>query len=750
MEVARSGCQNGSFTKTSFNTDPVQAVATVRACSPERAPIPSQIASMQSVGRAYARKQTLSPSPISSSSASPMPSPLAVKRRHASPLATRHAATAWKRDRLRLALHPAQPAMPRQDFLVKEQLRNLQGACINLSRQISGIGEHGEGERKYAHAKQALDRLSRALSKHMERLPKSGGAIDQGTKGGMIAVDLDEAIHGLYTALAYLLKAGKQNAIDNSLMREASQWASDPMTWLTNAGMSHGTADIALTTLVSVALAPFALMALHAGIGELTDSIRHGKALEAELIQTRTFLESLGSVLQSARMQSEDAPPVSDSVRHMLAASQAAYEQREADLVRAERKNRENGYIGACSALSGGAIASKATLEVTAKIAYAAAASAPAATVAGTLGTMVLGPLAATGAVGLAAVMVRKSNQAKSFFNTAFKQTVRRLALLVPRSHPKERINIYKQFLHTKLDQRKTFFHRYARDNRRFLVGCLLYAGSTLGTAGLTAAALLGAGVAIGPLGLGLLIGVGVIGGLVMGRYSFQFLQGHGRQHRYENYAIGDDPELDRHFLSTLEASVHRRLPLNPAIGLSLRAGFYEQASKREEIRQDFLGRVATDLGRRYDGMYSYSTDSEKIRGKRNGPPTAGKTIRNMALKRYEGAIGRWRAGKSYLGVLLRTQRRDKAKAAAQDSLRTARRHLNIDSLYDWLQELGNYPEQIKMMRDSLGAQTAYLQEKMDTRLAIYALSNDISLEMLSRDLTPDRPSPPATVTTLR
>ncbi|MDB5991002.1 MAG: hypothetical protein JWQ10_2405 [Herbaspirillum sp.] len=725
MEIACSAAAvPGSFTQWRFDTAPEAQNKTpsIYTRGAEHAPAPDNIQSMQLAGLAWSRR-------ISTERYIPQPTKARFCESHEShegPESPPHVAA-------NLAARPRSEPFP-----IYLHLQTLQRSCRQLSRQMTAAGSNREPQQKYKNALIAIDRLIKSINRYAKHGLPNTGPSNADAGGGVIAVDLDEAIHGLYTAIAYTKNASANGfgSIGESLTQEANLWAHDPMTWLTQSAMPHGGADVSLAAIVTVALVPFALMALHAGISEMRESKRHGKALDVELGYTRTFLTTLKQISTSASAASNGGkssgaalPP---RLQHMVDAAGSVCAQQLDDLILAQQKNRENGQIGACSAMSGGAIAVKATLDLTSKVGYLALAGNAAGTVLATTAgaaSAILAPIAAVSAVGLGARMVLKSNQALKDFNAACARLKSRLNTptpLLPPSRTQSGVNEYLQFLPKKLDQRTKFLRNYAEKNRRFLFGSVLYAASALTTFGLTGAALLGAGVVLGPIGLGVLVAVGITGGLLMGRYSTQFLFGHGRQHRYESYSIGDDPEVDRHFLGSIDTFTRGTPGIANTTGLKLRAAFYEQASRREELRQDFLTDVANDLEKRYDGMHSYSTDSEAVRQKRDGAPTKWKTARAQVLKKYESTVGHLRAGASYLATLLKTRDHAEAKTEAGQLRRAAKPYLSVDSLHDWLEQPKNYPVQLKLMHSCLSAQTIYLQEKTHTRLKMYALSNEI------------------------
>jgi hypothetical protein len=737
MQIAYTAAAiNGSFIQWRFDTEQAlqNQAASIGTKGSEYAPAPENIQTMQLAGADWARQISLVRSTVPKLpfrvQFSDSPHPVQIRRTNAA------ASTA------QLHAAPPKPVSP-LPVPVYAHLQTLQKSCNHLSFRMVEAGSDNEHRQRYMHALNAVDRLIKSV-RNYEKCVLTGPRASAGdVGGGLIAVDLDEAIHGLYTAIAYTKSASANgiSGIGESLTKEADLWAHDPMRWLAQTAMPHGAADVGVAAVVTIALVPFALMALHAGIGEMRESKRHGKALEAELIHTGTFLETLKQLSSSLRSPSPlsasktDAPTPADlppRLQHTVDAALAVCAQQLDDLKHAQRTNRENGHIGACSAMSGGAIAVKATLDLTGKVGYLALAGSAAGTMLATsvgVAGAVLGPIAAVSAVGLGTRMVMKSNQALKNFTavcTLLKKRLNTSTPLLQPNNPGEKINEYLRFLPKKLNQRIRFLSNYAEKNRRFLFGSVLYAASALAGLGLTGAALLSAGVALGPLGLGVLVAVGITGGLLMGRYSTQFLFGHGRLHRYENYSVGDDPEIERHFLGGIEAFSKGDARIARTTGIRMRAAFYDQITKREELRQDFLTNVADELGKCYRDMHSYSTDSEDIRQKRGGAPTRWKTVRAGAQKKYESTVGYLRAGAFYIATLIETGDHDKAKMGASQLRREAKSYLNVSNLHDWLEQRKNYPMQLKLMHSSLSAQIDYLRQKSKTRLTLYALSNDL------------------------
>ncbi|RXZ38881.1 hypothetical protein D9O50_05145 [Oxalobacteraceae bacterium CAVE-383] len=603
-------------------------------------------------------------------------------------------------------------------------LRSLLQSCEKLSRQIAGAGA-AEG-RQYAGALGAINALSRAIISQQQRIPQSGPARME-TEGGIIAVDLDEAIHGLYTAVAYTKNACANGfgALGETMTRDATLWANDPATWLAQSAQSHGAADVTLAGIVTVALVPFALMALHAGISEMRESRAQGKILGLEVARSREFLDTLDKL--SASLPAAATP----KFQNLVDAAKKTCAQQLEDLQHFKRKNQENGQIGFYSAMSGGSIAAKATLDLGAKVGSLSLAGTAATALATTVGAAgaILSPIAAASAVGLGAKMVIKSNAALKKFAPVAARLTNRLesdTALGPLSRETAGKHDYLEFLPKKLRQRLHFFRDYAQKNKRFLFGSILYATCATVSFGLTAAALVGAGIALGPIGMGILIAGGIAGGMLMGRYSSQFLFGHGRMHRYENYSVSDDPELDRHFLGAIETFTDKNPNIAKTAGIDLRAAFYKQAATRDELRQDFLSEVGGDLGKRYHQALSHSTDSDEVRAKRGGMQSKWDVLCATVQKKYEGAAGYSRACMNYLDNVLHMRGHAAAKASAGALRQKIKPYLSVGNLQDWLHEPANHPKQIALMHNSLKAQIDYLRKKTALRLEMYMHGNNI------------------------
>lgn len=648
----------------------------------------------------------------------------------------------------------AQEAISQQDcprpnsIAYSRQLHTLRRKCVKMIRPLTErmAATEADSVRRtdYANTRLALQRLIQALRKAELGTPQPAAAgSDEEGCGGMLAVDLDEAIHGLYTAVAYMNKAGANgfDALGASLAQDAKLWVREPQKWLMQGAMPHGAADIGITAGVAVALVPFALLALHAGLRE----IDHARATYQTVKTTREDKRKLHCAIEDAlsalKLLPGDACPGSGAGRWLVAMRDICTQEME-HLYRAMKYCRLNDRIGHASALSGGVIAVKATADLGAKVTYlatgASAFGAGAATIVGATGTIALAPAAALGAVGLGAAMAVKSNRVALWFKGVNRLTRNHMGSMAIPPKAQKQVAAYQQFVGIKLDQRKLFVNSYAKDNRRFLAGSALYATSAIVTSGLTLLALFAAGIAIGPVGLGAIMVAGVIGGLVMGRYSAQFLIGHGRQQRYENYAITDDAELDRQFIGRIDAFSARQPGIPASAGIELRAHFFEQAGQRDRLRQAFLSDVAAQSKKRFDGACVHSTDKPVLAGIVDGPPGKLAFVKTTLRNQWQTAGTRAIAAKTYCSSLYFWRKHWIAKASANQARLAAKPYLDVVAMQDWLRRPANRLAQIAMMLDSTAVQIDYMEKKTALRLDMYALGNDLSPQLCDDALSPE------------
>ena len=726
MALAGLAPVSGTYTPMPFDGAlPLNDTSQADNCASALPAPPDEIRAMQARGRSWlhpgghkenAALPSSAPEPIE---AAPSPESTPKSTPNENPVAPAKP----KRQPLRTASNASRPPCRPAD----RHLQSLMNSCAELTKKI---GQSDETRSQYGGALLAVGALSDAILRQQRGDSCDRPALHADTKGGMPICDVDEAGPGMVAAAKYLKNAITDGvgSLGDTLTQEANLWAYDPKSWLTHSAMPHGGADLAIAGVTATALVPFALLALHAGISEMREAKQLGKELTLEIKHSFEFLKTLDRLAKSLK---QFTPP---QFRRLVEALQNSCAQQLADLMRLQEKNKQNARIGLCSAGSGAAITASTTLGLIGQ-----AAAVPAlATAIGAAGTMAVGPAAALFAVGLGANMVATSTEAKKNFKAAAEPLKNRLegnALEALRRKTAGKHD-YLAFLGKKLEQRSHFFKDYAQKNRRFLGGASLYTASSLAGFGLTAAALLGAGVAVGPIGMGALLVAGAVGGLVMARNSTQFLFGHGRMHRYSNDSVGDHHELDRKFQNILDSigtlSGNAR-GMDQNTGIALRADIYKHASKREELRQDFLSEVAGKTNTRYHQAYSYSTDSEEVRTKRGGAPTVWSIARAIVRKKADSVIGYSRAGLCYLSTLLRSRSHATAKTEAGKLRQEIKPYLSGGKLRNWLHEEGNHPRQIAFMLDCLKPQIKSLRKMASLQTKLYLYSNSLNVPQQER-----------------
>lgn len=533
--------------------------------------------------------------------------------------------------------------------------------------------------------------------------------------GGAIVVDVDEAIHGMYAAISYAVQAmkGGGQEVAQHFRDDAHVLANAPLEWVKDQGAPHGMADFAMGVSVGGALLPFSLLAMKAGVEEIHGA-RHehkrlGKLKEHLMRRLEQLQPAPRDTTTDGALATLDGPPSIDRLQ---------LEQQLDDLALSTQQNSDAGMVGVFSLGSGAAIATKVGLEMGAKSAFiatgGAAGPAAATAAAGVAGTFALGPLAAGSAMGLGAYMVHKSAAKAKAFSAQKHET-----LDAHQSLPEERstpLKEYGDFLGQKLGQHEHFYANYRDWNKGFLAGSGLYTAGTLAKVGMVAAVGAGATVLAEPATLATVIALGAVGGAMMGASSHQFLSGHGRHHRYEQYFKKDDLELDRHFLAAADLLCLNDSKSGPLTGLELRSDFHQHIYQREEQRQDLLEQIASETGKRFTGRYTYTADTEATRDKRGEKPGKRQRLKDQLIQRKENTAIRLSAAKTFS----RTLSGGSLGAAVQGSRDTWNEHrtaLSKTHVAQWL-EAHDASEPMKAMLDQ---QLAVVEKRLEIKLRTFA-----------------------------
>jgi len=529
--------------------------------------------------------------------------------------------------------------------------------------------------------------------------------------GGAIVVDVDEAIHGLYAAISYLVQAmkGGGHEVAKQFREEAQALAHAPLDWVKEQGAPHGAADFAMGVSVGGALLPFSLLAMKAGVEEIHGARHEHKRLGKLKAQLLERLDQLKAVH-------------SKGVQGPEGLQRLQVEQQLDALAFSQQQNTDGGMVGVFSLSSGAAIAAKVGLETGAKSAFiatsGAAGPAAATAAAGIAGTFALGPLAAGSAVGLGAYMVHKSAVKAKAFKAEREETLSAHQGLseAQRTGP---LKHYGDFLEQKLNQHQRFYDNYRDWNKGFLAGSGIYTAGTLAKVGMVAAVGAGAVALAEPATLGTVIALGAVGGAMMGASSHQFLSGHGRHHRYEGYFKKDDLELDRHFLASADLLCLNDAQSGPLAGLELRTDFHQHLYHREACRQDLLERIAGETGKRFTGRYTYTADTEATREKRGEKPGKRERVKAQLTQRKENTAARLSAAKAF-GSSLAGGSVKRATQASRDTWNAQRTALSKTHVAQWFaQNEAGEPE--NMMKTLLGPHLAMVQKRLDIKLRTYA-----------------------------
>jgi hypothetical protein len=470
--------------------------------------------------------------------------------------------------------------------------------------------------------------------------------------------------------------------------------------------------DFAMGVSVGGALLPFSLLAMKAGVEEIHGARHEHKRLGKLKEQLMERLDRLKPAPRGT------AGPLSTAGRGPESIERLQIEQQLDELAFSKQQNTDGGMVGVFSLASGAAIATKVGLEMGAKSAFIAAGGAAGPTAAtaaaGVAGTFALGPLAAGSAMGLGAYMAHKSAAKAKAFSAEKRDT-----LDAHQDLPQERptsLKHYGDFLGQKLDQHERFYNNYRDWNQGFLAGSGIYTAGTLAKVGMVAAIGAGATVLAEPATLATVIALGAVGGAMMGASSHQFLTGHGRHHRYEQYFKKDDLELDRHFLSAADLLCLNDPKLGPLTGLELRSDFHQHVYQREELRQDLLEKVAADTGKRFTGRYTYTGDTEATREKRGEKPGKRQRLKEQFTQHKENTAARLSSARAF-GRTLSGGSLSAAVQGIRDTWNEHRTALSKTHVAQWL-EGHDVSEPMKAM---LNQQLAVVEKRLEIKLRTYA-----------------------------
>ena len=517
-------------------------------------------------------------------------------------------------------------------------------------------------------------------------------------------VDLEEVGYDLYRGTVFAVEAleGHAGHIADALKDEEEGLEEHPTEWLHPHHSEEGPHHVAASLGISTAMLPLSAMAVRAGWHETRHALKHLRKLKRH----QPTLETQRSAL--APLHQTPLQPISDAECQLRA-------QQLNDLARDKALTQADLACGVSSTVAGSAIFAKATTEIglgiTAKSSLAqstvegSAGLSHLAAGAGFASSMVLAPLASISAVSLGAFFLYQSKLEKRSLKSD-KAKIRAFIDGLDESTLSPSAQRYREFLANKLHQREKFITRYDRWNTAFAAGSGAYAAGTLTKTGLSAAAIAGGSVAAGPVGLGILAGVGVLGAASMSLSSHQYFLNHNKHKRYREYEYHDMPSIDRRFLVLVDVLEQRNPPRQAAAaassGFELRAALYAQIDGHEKALNLFIDQAAQQLGKRAIQKHR-STDHHHPTP---SSPTSGFVDESKAILSAASAFGRQ----------IVQGHSEKARHNAQRAYAAQTQGVTASTLADWLQQRESWPAQVDYMQTALELEEKYLSMKLATR----------------------------------
>lgn len=572
-----------------------------------------------------------------------------------------------------------------------------------------------------------LERLQSLVREHLQLNPDDA---DFGEHGAIV-LDLDEAVHGAYSAAAYGKKGVEKGASEvlEAFKEEAHEIREEPFSFMRHEVQPENLVDIGIASALTVLVTPLALKALFAGIHEIGEANEKAAELKGKQHDKQENLDKLALGLQAVRQH-----PELQGLQPLVEGEIALGRQEAHDLRQAQTQNTLAKAIGFSSALSGGAIVASTATKLGGQVGLASAAggvgkvsafvagSAPAATAAtvlGTAATLALAPAAAVGAISLGAAFTIKSHKKHKALLARSQPTRKHLKAMAEKPGLGDAASVrkYQQFLETKITQRERFFKEFERSNKLFLGASSLYGAGALGKAALVGASLAGVGLLSNPVTAAATVAAGAVGGVGMALTSHQFLTGHGKQHRYDEYLTTDMPVLDRHLLASAD------LLAGPEQGMKLRSAFFGLIEQRDHERQDLLVEIANDTNRVF-GKQLHSTDAgfvspkdclkARLRGQSADAPLHSNRHASMSQRFKANALG---AGAFFQAVGHGDLKR--ALRQAKDTRMANVDKLSSRKIQEWLTAPQHQARQIAFMQADLERLQAYLEAKLEVHTGI-------------------------------
>ena len=525
-------------------------------------------------------------------------------------------------------------------------------------------------------------------------------------------VDLDEVTHDLYRSSVFAAEAieGHPGHIADALKDEEETFEDHSIDWFNHHHPSQTHLHAATSLGVNAAMVPLSALAIHAGLQETHHALKHVQTLK----RRQTTLEA-----QRDRLSPLQHTPM----HHVSRAECQVRDQLLSDLALDRQLTYADLGSGLSSTTAGSAILAKTSTEIGLSLGSKGALAGTGAEEAvhlshlaagaGFVSSMVLGPLASISAVSLGAFFLYQSKLEKGALKADIGRIQAFLASL-DESTLCPRTQRYAEFLTEKLQQREQFISRYDGWNTAFATGSGAFAASTLTKTGLTAAAIAGSSAAAGPVGLGIIAGVGALGAAGMSVSSHQYFLYHNKHKRYRKYEYQDMPAIDRRFLviadvlDPLPQAAHH--PQAARSGFELRAALYAQVDGQEKALTQFLRQATQQLQKR-EIKKQRSTDLRQPIASTETSPRSG--TKTKALLSAASAYGR----QLLRGHPHRAHRDAKQAYAAQNKT------LTPTSMAQWLEQPDSWPAQVDYMQTALELEQKYLTTKLATRQARQLIS---------------------------
>ena len=339
---------------------------------------------------------------------------------------------------------------------------------------------------------------------------------------------------------------------------------------------------IAASQLLNTFVLPLSTQNMRNGYNQIRRSVRRSRQIKQrkDLLQTQcnalnTLENSSFSVISRAEILLR---------KQMLA-----------DIAIEKTLNTSDFGKGLSEAIAGSATCSNVSLETGTALLAESSSVVHFISAAGVVCSLVLGPLTSIATLSLGAFFLHQSLTEKFSLSKNsrrirhFLQTLD-TASITPHGHA------YRIFLTQTLAQQQGFIARYNTLNAFFSAGSCAYAIGTLAKVGINIAAISGVSVIAGPIGIGFLTGMCVIGMVLMAMSSHQHIIHRQTYKQLRNYEHQDMEAVDRQFLVVVDIIANFLMKNDSpfvTLGYELRAELYAKLEGQETSLNDFLKNAA-------------------------------------------------------------------------------------------------------------------------------------------------------------